>query len=82
MPLIPTENAWAKFESSAVSLEEFDELFADESEKMGHRISGKDVVAVLSGSLRPRMVETLKRCKNTTKLPASPTTLRQATVPA
>jgi putative hydrolase of the HAD superfamily len=59
----PTENAWAKFESSAVSLDEFDQLFADESEKMGHRISGKDVVAVLSGSLRPRMVETLKRCK-------------------
>ena len=59
----PTENAWAKFESSAVSLDEFDQLFADESDKMGHRISGKDVVAVLSGSLRPRMVETLKRCK-------------------
>ena len=30
---------------------------------MGHRINGKDVVAVLSGNLRPRMVETLKRCK-------------------
>ena len=59
----PTENAWAKFESSAVSLEEFDELFAAESEQMGHRINGKDVVAVLSGNLRPRMVETLKRCK-------------------
>ena len=59
----PTENAWAKFESSAVSLEEFDELFATESEQMGHRINGKDVVAVLSGNLRHRMVKTLKRCK-------------------
>ncbi len=59
----PTTNAWAKFESNAVSLDEFDALFAAESEQQGYRISGKDVVAVLSGNLRPRMVSTLKRCR-------------------
>lgn len=59
----PTTNAWAKFESNAVSLDEFDALFAAESERQGYRISGKDVVAVLSGNLRPRMVSTLKRCR-------------------
>ena len=59
----PTTNAWAKFESNAVSLDEFDTLFAAESEQQGYRISGKDVVAVLSGNLRPRMVSTLKRCR-------------------
>lgn len=59
----PTDNAWAKFESNDVSLDEFDQLFAAESEQMGHRVSGKKVVAVLSGSLRPRMVSTLQRCK-------------------
>lgn len=59
----PTTNAWAKFESNAVSLDEFDTLFAAESEQQGYRISGKDVVAVLSGNLRPRMISTLKRCR-------------------
>ena len=59
----PDSNAWAKFESNSVSLDEFDVLFAEESEARGHRIPGKDVIAVLSGSLRPRMVEVLKLCK-------------------
>jgi len=59
----PTGNAWAQFESNSVSLEEFDTLFATESAALGHRINGKDVVAVLSGSLRPRMVSVLKTCK-------------------
>ena len=59
----PTTNAWAKFESNSVSLDEFDVLFAEESAALGHRINGKDVVAVLSGSLRPRMVSVLKLCK-------------------
>ena len=59
----PTSNAWAKFESNSVSLDEFDVLFAEESAALGHRINGKDVVAVLSGSLRPRMVSVLKLCK-------------------
>ena len=59
----PTDNAWAKFESNSVSLDEFDGLFAAESAALGHRISGKDVVGVLSGSLRPRMVSVLKTCK-------------------
>ena len=59
----PDTNAWAKFESNSVSLDEFDVLFAIESEARGHRISGKDVIAMLSGTLRPRMVEVLKLCK-------------------
>jgi len=59
----PEINAWAQFESSRVTLEEFDELFAGESEAAGHRIPGRDVIALLSGDLRPRMVEALKRCK-------------------
>jgi putative hydrolase of the HAD superfamily len=59
----PDTNAWAKFESNSVSLGEFDVLFANESEARGHRIPGKDVIAMLSGTLRPRMVEVLKLCK-------------------
>jgi len=59
----PESNAWAQFESNSVSLDEFDSLFANESEARGHRIPGKEVIAMLSGTLRPRMVEVLKECK-------------------
>ncbi|MEM9623718.1 MAG: HAD-IA family hydrolase [Pseudomonadota bacterium] len=59
----PETNAWAKFESNQVSLEEFDELFAAESSARGHRIMGKDVIALLSGDLRPRMEAVLDTCK-------------------
>ena len=59
----PDTNAWAKFESNSVSLDHFDELFAEESAARGHRIPGKQVIAVLAGSLRPRMIEVLKECK-------------------
>ena len=61
----PEDNAWARFESSRVSLEEFDELFATESAAAGHRVPGREIIDLLSGDLRPRMVEVLKRCKAT-----------------
>lgn len=64
----PESNAWAQFESSAVTLDEFDELFAAESAAAGHRIQGKDVIAHLSGALRPRMIETLRICKTRYKV--------------
>lgn len=60
----PQANAWAKFESSRIGFDEFDALFAEESEAAGHRIPGRDVIALLSGDVRPRMVEVLKRCKD------------------
>lgn len=59
----PDTNAWAKFESNSVSLDEFDALFAAESREQGHEIPGREVIALLSGSLRPRMVEVLRLCK-------------------
>ena len=64
----PDNNAWAKFESNSVTLEEFDDLFAQESRHQGFEIKGKDVIKVLSGSLRPRMVEVLKLCKQQFKV--------------
>ena len=64
----PTTNAWAQFESNQVSLEEFDELFARESKLAGHEIRGKEVISMLSGELRPKMVELLKLCKEQYKV--------------
>ena len=60
----PETNAWAQFESNTISLDEFDELFAEESSARGHRIPGREVIARLSGGIRPRMVDVLKECKN------------------
>lgn len=55
----PDTNAWARLERSDVSLEEFDVIFALESERLGHRVPGADVLALLSGDVRPEMVAAL-----------------------
>jgi len=55
------ENAWAKFERAEVDLETFDQLFAAESLALGAEVRGKDVLPLLSGDLRPEMVEALRR---------------------
>jgi putative hydrolase of the HAD superfamily len=57
------ENAWAKFERADVDIETFDRLFAEESLALGAEVRGKDVLPLLSGDLRPEMVEALKRIK-------------------
>ncbi len=54
------ENAWAKFERAEVDLETFDRLFAEESRALGAEVRGKDVLPLLSGDLRPEMVEALR----------------------
>ena len=55
----PETNAWAQLESSQVSVDEFDELFAREAETRGHRVMGKEVLDLLSGDVRPEMVSAL-----------------------
>jgi len=55
------ENAWAKFERAEVDIETFDQLFAAESLALGAEVRGKDVLPLLSGDLRPEMVEALRR---------------------
>ena len=54
------ENAWAKLERSEVTAEEFDVLFRDESRALGHEVPGKDILGLLSGDVRPAVVEALK----------------------
>jgi putative hydrolase of the HAD superfamily len=57
------ENAWAKFERAEVDVDTFDQLFATESLVLGAEVRGKDVLPLLSGDLRPEMVEALRRVK-------------------
>jgi len=60
----PERNAWALFESSQIDLDAFDRMFAEESLAHGHHVPGREVVALLSGDIRPRMVEVLRTCRN------------------
>jgi len=61
-------NAWALLERSEVTADEFDRLFRAEAEALGHPVPGKDVLALLSGRLRPRVVEALRICKSRSKI--------------
>jgi putative hydrolase of the HAD superfamily len=57
------ENAWAKFERAEIDLEAFDQLFAAESRALGAEIRGSEILPLLSGELRPEMIEALRRVK-------------------
>lgn len=62
------DNAWAKLERSEVNADEFDGLFRDESRALGHEVPGKDILGLLSGGIRPTVVEALKTCKTRVKV--------------
>ena len=55
----PDTNAWAKLERNDITPQDFDTLFANESEQLGHRVPGADVLALLAGDVRPHMVAAL-----------------------
>ncbi|MGH9133749.1 MAG: HAD-IA family hydrolase [Ilumatobacteraceae bacterium] len=57
----PDANAWARLERGEITSAEFDIVFAAESERLGHRVRGSEVVALLSGQVRPEMVGVLDR---------------------
>ena len=59
----PDTNAWALFERNEVDPAGFDGLFLAESTALGHAVPGRDVLPLLAGALRPRMVAALKACK-------------------
>jgi putative hydrolase of the HAD superfamily len=57
------ENAWARFERAEIDAAGFDRMFAEESRALGHEVRGADVLPLLSGDVRPRMVAALEACK-------------------
>jgi putative hydrolase of the HAD superfamily len=59
----PDANAWARFERSELDLPGFDAAFAAESEALGHRVAGQEVIARLAGELRPTMLEAVRACR-------------------
>ncbi len=59
----PESNAWAQLEKSAVGLDGFCTLFEAETRALGHEVPGRDVLGLLSGEVRPAMVEALRRVR-------------------
>lgn len=59
----PDNNAWARFERSELTPQEFDEAFADETRAAGHDVRGLEVIDLVYGPVRPAMVAALKASK-------------------
>ena len=59
----PDNNAWAKLEKTEVNIEEFSELFLEESQALGHPVPGKEVIALLKGEVRQEMIKALNAIK-------------------
>lgn len=55
----PDDNAWAQFERAEIDAGGFDARFYEEARVLGHEVRGEDVLALLSGDIRPRMVHAL-----------------------
>jgi putative hydrolase of the HAD superfamily len=64
----PDANAWALFESSRIDAAGFDALFLEESTAAGFPVRGAQVLPLLSGNVRPAMVEALALCKTRFKV--------------
>jgi putative hydrolase of the HAD superfamily len=64
----PDANAWARFERAQIDAAAFDAAFLAESAALGHAVRGADVLPLLSGEMRPAMVEALRLCKRRFKV--------------
>ena len=59
----PDGNAWARFERAEIDAAAFDALFEEEAARLGHTLPGREVLAVLAGSIRPVMITALDQLK-------------------
>ncbi|MES2714577.1 MAG: HAD-IA family hydrolase [Pseudomonadota bacterium] len=62
------DNAWARFERSVVDLAGFDAAFREESAALGHPVNGREVIALLGGTIRPQMVQALRLLRERLKI--------------
>ena len=59
----PDTNAWARFERSEVTFEEFCDLFEAECLERGHAVDARALMPLLAGEIRPAMVTAVRRCR-------------------
>jgi putative hydrolase of the HAD superfamily len=58
----PDVNAWARFERSEVTFDEFCDLFEAECRAAGHEVAARDLMPLLAGEIRLAMVQAVRRC--------------------
>jgi putative hydrolase of the HAD superfamily len=58
----PDTNAWAQMERNSVTMDEFFDLFEAEALSAGHKVDARAILSLLSGALRPEMIEAVRRC--------------------
>jgi putative hydrolase of the HAD superfamily len=56
----PDTNAWARFERSELTLDEFDSAFEAECAAAGYAVPGRKIIELLGGDVRPEMVRALR----------------------
>ena len=56
------DNAWARLERNELGFDEFCDAFAVEALDAGGAVDARDLFGLLSGELRPDMVEAVRRC--------------------
>lgn len=61
-------NAWARFERGEIDAAAFGEAFLTESAELGHAVHGSEILPLLSGEVRPRMVAALAQVKTRFKI--------------
>lgn len=59
----PHGNAWACFERGEIDAVVFGERFCAEAKALGQDVHGRDILPLIAGEIRPRMVEALKKVK-------------------
>lgn len=59
----PDANAWSLFERNVIDAAAFDAMFLEEATRLGHPLRGAEVLPLLSGEVRPRVVAALEACK-------------------
>lgn len=59
----PHSNAWACFERGEIDAAVFGERFLTESTALGNAIHGREILPLIAGEIRPRMVAALKQVK-------------------
>ncbi len=57
----PHDNAWARLERAEIDVAQFGTLFEAEARAAGHELDAAQVLAILSGEIRPAMVTALER---------------------
>lgn len=59
----PHSNAWACFERGEIDATIFGEQFCAEAKALGQDVHGSDILPLIAGEIRPRMVDALKKVK-------------------